>query len=91
MLLFAAFACRNDPWSVYARTFLRQAFQATFIVAPVALAESRNLTSAAMPAGCGRGSAHDDIQDGLAPTHLHLDLSKLGDDLLSQFLLSAWH
>jgi len=33
----------------------------------------------------------DRLQDGLAPTHLHLDLSKLWDDLLSQFLLSAWH
>ena len=31
------------------------------------------------------------LQDGLASPRLDLNLSKLGDDLLSQFLLSAWH
>ena len=66
MLLFAACTCRNDTWSVYARTFLRQAFHTALIVDPVALAESRNLTSAAMPAGCGRGSAHDNIQEAVS-------------------------
>ena len=33
----------------------------------------------------------DRLQDGLASPHLNLDLSKLRCDLLSQFLLSAWH
>ena len=33
----------------------------------------------------------DRFQDGLASPHLDLDLSKLGNNLLSQFLLSAWH
>jgi hypothetical protein len=33
----------------------------------------------------------DRLRDSLASPLLNLDLSKLGDDLLSQFLLSAWH
>jgi len=33
----------------------------------------------------------DRLQDGLASPNLNLDLSKLRCDLLSQFLLSAWH
>ena len=33
----------------------------------------------------------DRLRDGLASPHLHLDFSKLGDDLLSQFLLSSRH
>jgi hypothetical protein len=33
----------------------------------------------------------DHLQDVLASPHLNLDLSKLRCDLLSEFLLSAWH